>query len=163
MVMPVPSISNIITCAPSENYNTTMHLPSQIRVSAIRQNITWVIRYLLGVHRILWSYTIDFQVDLGKRESLFLLMSYDCWCSVSLTHYVVVWSAFCDCDCGNSWSFSFTFRVCAWLAYHSFCSVMRWLIYINYLWLLLLLLLLLSRCLMAPWRSGVAVSMVLYC
>ena len=43
----------------------------------------------------------------GCFTLIVLLMPFDCYCSVSLPHGALGWSAVCDC--GISWSYSLTF------------------------------------------------------
>ena len=54
-------------CAPSEDSDQPGHLPSLIRVFAVRMKKAWVLSYLLSVQRRLWSDWVDAQADVSLR------------------------------------------------------------------------------------------------
>ena len=54
-------------CAPSEDSNQPGHLPSLIRVFAVRMKKAWVLSYSLSAQRILWSDWANAQADLSLR------------------------------------------------------------------------------------------------
>ena len=54
-------------CAPSEDSGQPGHLPSLIRVFAVRMKKTWILSYPLGAQRRLWSDWADAQADLSLR------------------------------------------------------------------------------------------------
>ena len=53
--------------APSKESDQPEHLPSLIRVSAVRMKKAWVLGYPLSTQRRLWSDWADAQADLGLR------------------------------------------------------------------------------------------------
>ena len=54
-------------CAPSEDSDQPGHLPSLIRVFAVRMKKAWVLSYPLRARRRLWSDWADAQADLSLR------------------------------------------------------------------------------------------------
>ena len=54
-------------CAPSEDSDQSGHLPSLIRVLAVRMKKAWVLSYPLSAQRRLWSDWADAQADLSLR------------------------------------------------------------------------------------------------
>ena len=54
-------------CAPSEDSDQPGHLPSLIRVFAVRMKKAWVLSYQLSAKRRLWSDWADAQADLSLR------------------------------------------------------------------------------------------------
>ena len=54
-------------CAPSEDSDQPGHLPSLIRVFAVRMKKAWVLSYPLSAQRRLWSDWVDAQADLSLR------------------------------------------------------------------------------------------------
>ena len=54
-------------CAPSEDSDQPGHLPSLIRVFAVRMKKAWVLSYPLSAQRRLWSDWADAQADLSLR------------------------------------------------------------------------------------------------
>ena len=52
-------------CAPSEDSDQPGHLPSLIRVFAVRMNKAWILSYPLNAQRRLWSDWADAQADLS--------------------------------------------------------------------------------------------------
>ena len=56
-----------MACAPSEDSDQLGHLPSRIRVFAVRMKKAWVLSYPLSAQRRLWSDWADAQADLSLR------------------------------------------------------------------------------------------------
>ena len=54
-------------CAPSEDSDQPGHLPSLIRVFAVRMKKAWVLSYPLSAQRRLWLDWADAQADLSLR------------------------------------------------------------------------------------------------
>ena len=54
-------------CVPSEDSDEPGHLPSLIRVFAVRMKKAWVLSYPLSAQRRLWSDWADAQADLSLR------------------------------------------------------------------------------------------------
>ena len=54
-------------CAPREDSDQHGHLPSLIRVFAVRMKKPWVLSYPLSAQRRLWSDWVDAQADLSLR------------------------------------------------------------------------------------------------
>ena len=54
-------------CAPGDDSNQPEHLPSLIRVFAVRLKKAWVLSYPLSTQRRLWSDWADDQADLSLR------------------------------------------------------------------------------------------------
>ena len=67
-VEPPHDKTNKMACAPSEDSDQPGHLPSLIRVFAVRMKKAWVLSYPLSVQRRLWSDWADAQVDLRSRR-----------------------------------------------------------------------------------------------
>ena len=59
--------TNKMACALSEDSDQPGHLPSLIRVFAVRMKKAWVLSYLLSTQRRLWSDWADAQADLSLR------------------------------------------------------------------------------------------------
>ena len=57
--------TNKMACAPSEDLDQPGHLPSLIRVFAVRMKKAWVLSYPLSAQRRLWSDWADAQADLS--------------------------------------------------------------------------------------------------
>ena len=58
---------NKMTCAPSEDSDQPGHLPSLIRVFAVRMKKPWVLSYPESAQWTLWSDWADAQADLSLR------------------------------------------------------------------------------------------------
>ena len=54
-----------MACAPSKDSDQPVHLPSLIRVFAVRMKEAWVLSYLLSAQRRFWSDWADAQADLS--------------------------------------------------------------------------------------------------
>ena len=54
-------------CVPSKDSDQPGHLPSLIRVFAVRMKKPWVLSYLLSTQQRLWSDWADAQADLSLR------------------------------------------------------------------------------------------------
>ena len=69
--------NNKMACAPSEDSDQPGHLPSLIRVFAVRMRKAWVLKYPLSAQRKLWSDLADAQADLSLRwaHSHFFVLS----------------------------------------------------------------------------------------
>ena len=63
---------NIIACAPSEDWGQSGQLPRAVRLKK-----TWILSYLLGAQRRLWSDLADAQADLSLR---YAHISICCFC-----------------------------------------------------------------------------------
>ena len=72
--------------APCEDSDQPGHLPSLIRVFAVRMNKSWVLSYLLSAHRRLWLDWAHAQADL----SLGWAPSF-CWFCHVVAH--IIWSS----------------------------------------------------------------------
>ena len=59
--------TNKMACAPGKDSDQTGHLPSLIRVFAVRMKKAWVLSYPLSAQRRLWSDWADAQADLSLR------------------------------------------------------------------------------------------------
>ena len=59
--------TNKMAYAPSEDSEQPGHLPSLIRVFAVRMKKAWVLSYSLSTQRRLWSDWVDAQADLSLR------------------------------------------------------------------------------------------------
>ena len=59
--------TNKMACAPSEDSDRPEHLPSLIRVFAVRMKKAWVLSYPLSVQQRLRSDRADAQADLSLR------------------------------------------------------------------------------------------------
>ena len=59
--------TNKMICAPNEDSDQPGHLPSLIRVFAVRVKEAWVLSYPLSAQRRLWSDWADAQADLSLR------------------------------------------------------------------------------------------------
>ena len=57
--------TNKMACAPTEDSDQPGHLPSLIRVFAVRKKKTWILSYPLSAQRRLWSDWVDSQADLS--------------------------------------------------------------------------------------------------
>ena len=57
--------TNKVACAPSEDSDQPGHLPSLIRIFAVRMKKAWVLSYPLRAQRRLWSDWADAQADLS--------------------------------------------------------------------------------------------------
>ena len=66
-IEPPPDKTNKMNCAPSEDTDQPGHLPSLIRVFAVRMKKAWVLSYPLSVKGRLWSDWVDAQPDLSLR------------------------------------------------------------------------------------------------
>ena len=58
--------ANKMACAPSEDSDQPGHLPSLIRVFAVRMKKAWVLRYPLSAQQRLRSDWVDAQADLSS-------------------------------------------------------------------------------------------------
>ena len=56
-----------MTCAPSEDSDQPGHLPSLIRVFAVRMKKHWILIYPLSAQQRLWSDWVNAQADLSLR------------------------------------------------------------------------------------------------
>ena len=59
--------TNKVACAPSEDSDQPGHLPSLIRVFAVRMKNAWVLSYPLSAQRRLGSDWADAKADLSLR------------------------------------------------------------------------------------------------
>ena len=59
--------TNRMACAPSKDSDQPGHLPSLIRVFAVRMKKAWVLSYPLSTQRRLWSAWASAQADLSLR------------------------------------------------------------------------------------------------
>ena len=64
---PLHDKTNKMACAPSEDSDQPGHLPSLIRVFALRTKKAWALSYPLSTQRRLWSDWADAQADLSLR------------------------------------------------------------------------------------------------
>ena len=65
---------NKMACAPSEDSDQPVHLPSLIRVFTARIKKAWVLSYPLSAQRRLWSDWVDAQADLSSLGAVILLV-----------------------------------------------------------------------------------------
>ena len=63
----MPDKTNKMTDAPSEDSDQHGHLPSLIRLFAVRMKKHWTLNYLLSAQWRLWSDWVDAQADLSLR------------------------------------------------------------------------------------------------
>ena len=75
-------------CAPSEDSDQPGHLPSLIRVFAVRTKKAWVLSYPLSAQRRLWSDWADAQADLSLR-----------WVHSHFVGFVTRWLILCCLNC----------------------------------------------------------------
>ena len=70
-------------CAPSDDSDQPGHLPSLIRVFAVRMKKAWVLSYPFSAERRLWSDWADAQADLSL-----------CWAHTHFVGFVMLWLNF---------------------------------------------------------------------
>ena len=81
-----PHGTNKMACAPSEDSDQPGHLPSLIRVFAVRMKKGWALSYPLSSQRILWSDWANAQADLSLRWAHCHFVGFDMRRLISL-HY----------------------------------------------------------------------------
>ena len=64
-------------CAPSEDSDQPGHLPSLIRVFAVRMKKAWVLSYPLSAQRRLWSDWVDAEADLSLHWAHIHFVGFD--------------------------------------------------------------------------------------
>ena len=67
-----------MACAPSEDSDQPGHLPSLIRVFAVRMKKAWVISYPLSAQRRLCPDCVDAQADLRLRLAHVIMLVLSC-------------------------------------------------------------------------------------
>ena len=67
VVEPPRDKTNKMAFAPSEDSDQPGHLPSLIRVFAVRMKKAWVLSYIQSAQQRLWSDWVDAQADLSLR------------------------------------------------------------------------------------------------
>ena len=96
-----------MTCAASKDSDQPGHLPSLIRVFAVRMKKAWVLSYSLSAQRRLWSDWADAQADLsfsGRTPILFVVScrgSY-IFCFLLMT-FITYFAVFTMIACSSHW------------------------------------------------------------
>ena len=66
-IEPAPNKINKMTCAPSEDSDQPVHLPSLIVVFSVHMKKPWVLNHPLSAQQRFWSDWADAQTDLSLR------------------------------------------------------------------------------------------------